>query len=152
MLNKLPFLYLVWTTCNPIPVSHNRLVFSWIFLSSLRIGKHSNHSYLGHRKLKRYSTTRNTQRKETVISAGHYRSVEGPCWLKNEAVRVIDYYKIMDTFFTSEAQQFPPSAVLQQDRASLHIFRALRSILYELLSNSWIGRHGLTGWLGKPPD
>lgn len=84
MLNRFPFLKLVWTTCVPISESYVRSLFSWMCPSLLRIFKHLDHWHFGHGNVKRESTTWIIQREGTLWCAVSVNGVVATYFIYNE--------------------------------------------------------------------
>lgn len=69
-----------------------------------------------------------------------------------ETVRWVDYYKMMDMYVRSEAQQLPRNAFSMWHWALSYMSWAVRPLLEEMFPNSGIGRYGISGWPPASPE
>lgn len=58
----------------------------------------------------------------------HAHGVVDPYEFKNDTVRGVEYYKLLDIFVRSEAHQLPPNVDFLQGGALPHIIRSVNSL------------------------
>jgi hypothetical protein len=92
--------------------------------------------------------------KLTVWCAMSSNEIVGPFFFEEPTVDSDDYLNMLKNFFYPflQRKKITNKIIFQQDGASIHFAKAVRSWLNEKFDNRWIGRGGEISWAPRSPD
>jgi hypothetical protein len=92
--------------------------------------------------------------KLTVWCAMSSNEIVGPFFFEELTVDSEDYLNMLKNFFYPflQKKKITNKIIFQQDGASIHFSKRVRSWLNEKFDNRWIGRGGAISWAPRSPD